>query len=170
METTKAIYNKVNLVNTELAKMVAPENVQIDKSPSLPTQQKNIQPASNYIDGRLTALNESLDASEFARMLELEIKRIQEYADAQLKKLAEIAAQVAKNIASVFPDISIPPTITQAAELIEKIKENVIDRILASTINIELKKNLSAAKTIQRRERKLKKKQQKAEQKAEQKS
>ena len=165
METSKSIFKKVDALNEKMIFIDAPPSVAVKRNAKLLNQQQNIQPASQYIDQRLADLNEQIDLSELLEILEKEKKKIQDFADEKLKELALLAAKMAAKIASVLPNITIPPIVEQAAEQIQKIKDSVADRILASTINIELKSNLNKCERIRKKEAQNKKKENKKENK-----
>ena len=153
-ETSKAILAKVSTVNDKLSGLDAPENVIIAESDSLTTQQKNIQPASDWLNQTLKDLNQTLDSSELTEMVNSEIEKIRKFVTDKIEAMAaEFAQKSAEKAAKALipiPIPEVPPAVKQIADMGKQLQSTLEDRILSMTINMELKKNIMTANRIKK--------------------
>ena len=97
----------------------------------------------------MDAYVEEIDAQVNAFM-EKQKQELNDWMAQQLAGLKEVGINAAKAVLDFLPKISIPPTVQNALDMMEKIKNEVEEKILVATITLDLVKDNAMVTMIEK--------------------
>lgn len=150
METPQNIISKLERLNDKLAVIDSAKYVQI-KPDDLAGTAASLAEVSSYVNkefkNKKDTLNIDMDAyvaaidEQVNAFIEKQKKELEDWMAQQIAGLQEIGINAAKAVLDFLPKINIPPTVQNALEMIEKIKNEVAEKVLVATITMDCLKD-----------------------------
>lgn len=159
METPQNIISKLERLNDKLASVDSEKYVDINPD-NLASTAASLAQVSSYINKEFKKKTQELDMDMDAYVAEIDAqvnafmeKQKQELNDwmaQQIAGLKEVGINAAKAVLDFLPKISIPPTVQNALDMIEKIKNEVEEKVLVATITLDLVKDNAMVTMIEK--------------------
>lgn len=159
METPQNIISKLERLNDKLASVDSEKYVNINPD-NLAKTAASLAQVSSYINQEFKEKTQSIDMDMDAYVAEIDAqvsafmeKQKQELNDwmaQQLAGLKEVGINAAKAVLDFLPKITIPPTVQNALDMIEKIKNEVEEKVLVATITLDLVKDNAMVTMIEK--------------------
>jgi hypothetical protein len=159
METPQNIISKLERLNDKLASVDSEKYVQINPD-NLASTAASLAQVSSYVNKefkeKTQSLNMDMDAyvaeidAQVNAFMEKQKQELNEWMAQQLAGLKEVGINAAKAVLDFLPKISIPPTVQNALDMMEKIKNEVEEKILVATITLDLVKDNAMVTMIEK--------------------
>ena len=132
METPQNIISKLERLNDKLASVDSEKYVDINPD-NLASTAASLAQVSSYINKEFKKKTQELDMDMDAYVA-----------------VKEVGINAAKAVLDFLPKISIPPTVQNALDMIEKIKNEVEEKVLVATITLDLVKDNAMVTMIEK--------------------
>lgn len=160
-ELSKTLLKKIESLNEYLRDFDIDE-IPLDKD--LTSIQSDISKVSKELDDRFQLIKDKGDVqviineltANIEEFIEIELQKIDNWKEAQIQKLQDVATEagikLAQKIAAIFPNVSIPSTIQDITDFVNKMKTEIEEKVLITKTNIELMKDKEISKIIKKYE------------------
>lgn len=159
METPQNLISKLERLNDKLAEVGSEKYVEINPD-NLTSTAASLAQVSSYVNkefkNKKETLNMDMDAyieaidEQVSAFMEKQKQELNDWMTQQIAGLQEVGINAAKAVLDFLPKISIPPTVQNALEMIEKIKSEVEEKVLVATITMDLIKDNAMVTMIEK--------------------